>query len=140
MSKCNEGIKYRLRAVHNNLQLSIKQRASTEIIFSPHFLPQRALSAFWGVFFHCFFFSNQFELKLSDINTYSYCTEYVLYNGLKKIIQRNISFKLLIIFFYITFKGEGHRYSGLGHTSGAKATGGKSVCAYIAAYYIRLAW
>lgn len=95
MSKCNEGIKYRLRAVYNNLQLSIKQRASTEIIFSPHFLPQRALSAF------CFFFfSNQFELKLSDINTYSYCTEYVLYNGLKKIIQRNISFKLLIIFLY----------------------------------------
>lgn len=106
MSKCNEGIKYRLRAVYNNLQLSIKQRASTEIIFSPHFLPQRALSAFWGVFFHCFlfFFSNQFELKLSDINTYSYCTEYVLYNGLKKIIQRNISFKLLIIFFISLLK------------------------------------
>lgn len=99
MSKCNEGIKYRLRAVYNNLQLSIKQRASTEIIFSPHFLPQRALSAF------CFFFfSNQFELKLSDINTYSYCTEYVLYNGLKKIIQRNISFKLLIIFFISLLK------------------------------------
>lgn len=99
MSKCNEGIKYRLRAVYNNLQLSIKQRASTEIIFSPHFLPQRALSAF------CFFFfSNQFELKLSDINTYSYCTEYVLYNGLKKIIQRNISFKLLIFFFISLLK------------------------------------
>lgn len=87
MSKCNEGIKYRLRAVYNNLQLSIKQRASTEIIFSPHFLPQRALSAFWGGFFPLFFFSNQFELKLSDINTYSYCTEYVLYNGLKKLFK-----------------------------------------------------
>lgn len=99
MSKCNEGIKYRLRAVYNNLQLSIKQRAGIEIIFSPHFLQQRALSAFWGFLSHWFFFfSNQFELKLSDINAYSYCTEYILYNGLKKIIQRNISFKLLILF------------------------------------------
>lgn len=102
MSKCNEGIKYRLRAVYNNLQLSIKQRAGIKIIFSPHFLQQRALSAFWGFLSHCFlfcFFSNQFELKLSDINAYSYCTEYVLYNGLK-IIQRNISFKLLIFLYH----------------------------------------
>lgn len=98
MSKCNEGIKYRLRAVYNNLQLSVKQRAGIEIIFSPHFLQQRALSAFWGFFSIVFFFSNQFELNLSDINACSYCTEYVLYNGLKKIIQRNISFKLLIFF------------------------------------------
>lgn len=64
-----------------------------------HCLPS---GGFFSIVF--FFFSNQFELKLSDINTYSYCTEYVLYNGLKKIIQRNISFKLLIIFFISLLK------------------------------------